>query len=225
MRLAVYALLLAGFCFAAETNEAVDRINEASEVFNEIMSTPDRSVPADLLANSHCVVIVPSLKKAGFIIGGKYGKGVILCRGRSGAGWTGPSTVRIEGGSVGLQIGGAEVDVVMLVRNQGALKKLLQSRFTLGGDATVAAGPVGREASALTDAQMHAEILCYSRSQGIFAGLALTGSTLRQDADDNHKIYGKNVTPKQILLGSVPAPASAKKLIAMLNKYSSSRRG
>lgn len=225
MKLAGCVLLLASVCLAADKNEAVDRVNEAGEVFNEIMSTPDRAIPADLLAKAHCVIIVPSLKKGGFIIGAKYGKGVIVCRGKNGASWTGPSTVRIEGGSFGLQIGGAEVDVVMLVMNQGALKKLLQSKFTLGGDATVAAGPVGREASALTDAQMHAEILSYSRSQGVFAGLALQGSTLRQDADDNRKIYGKNVTPNQILLGSIAAPASAKKLIAVLNKHSSRPRG
>jgi len=225
MRLAFCLLLAATSGIAAEMSEAVARIGEAGEVFTEVMSTPDRAIPSELLAKAHCVVIVPSLKKGGFIVGAQYGKGVIVCRGKRGAGWTGPSTVRLEGGSFGLQIGGAAVDVVMLVMNQGALKKLLESRFTLGGDATVAAGPVGRQASALTDAQMHAEILSYSRSQGIFAGIALQGSTLRQDADDNRKIYGKAVTPTQILMSSVGAPASAKGLISALNKHSSRLRG
>ena len=146
-----------------------------------------------MLANAHCIVIVPALKTAAFLVGGKYGKGYVSCRSKSGPGWSAPGTVRIEGGSVGFQIGGSTTDLIMLVMNERGADKLLSSKFTLGAEGSVAAGPVGRTATAQTDAQMHAEILSWSRSQGLFAGLALEGATLRQDLDDNATLYGKKL--------------------------------
>lgn len=205
---------------AQAAHEAVERLNTAATVLTEVMGTPDKAIPQDLLSKAECVAIVPGVKKVGFGIGGKYGKGVFLCRNPNGQGWTGPSTVRIEGGSFGLQIGGSSTDYVLLVMNARGREKLLESKFTLGADAAVAGGPVGRSAQAQTDAQLHAEILSYSRSRGAFAGVSLEGATLRPDNDDNLRIYGKDVTPKAILTGEVPVPDSAKSLISTLNKYS-----
>src|SRR5467141_2083021 len=167
------------------------------------MGTPDRSIPQDLLDKSHCIVIIPGLKKGAFIIGGKYGKGFISCR-KPGAGWSAPGTVRVEGGSVGFQIGGSESDVVMLVMNERGASKLLSSKFTLGGEGEVAAGPVGREASAQTDAMMRAEILSWSRSRGVFAGISLQGATLRQDDEANRALYGRKIDNRQIVESSTP---------------------
>lgn len=209
----------------AKDNEPAKRLNEAAAVFSEIMATPDKGIPQDMLANAHCVVIVPNLKTAAFVIGGKYGKGFLSCRNKLGTGWSAPGTVRIEGGSVGFQIGGSETDLIMLVMNQRGVDKLLSSKFTLGAEGSVAAGPVGRTATAQTDAQMHAEILSWSRSQGLFAGLALEGATLRQDLDDNRTLYGKKLENRQIVTTRVRTPAAAAKLVALLNKYSARERG
>jgi len=206
----------------AEKAQPVKRLDEAAAVLQEVMATPDRSIPQDLLDKSQCIVIVPALKKGAFILGGKYGKGYISCR-KKGAGWSAPGTVRIEGGSVGFQIGGSESDVIMLVMNERGVNKLLSSKFTLGAEGAVAAGPVGREATAQTDALMHAEILSWSRSQGLFAGLSLQGATLRQDLGDNAAIYGRRITNKEIVQSSMPVPAAAKGLISLLNKYSSAK--
>ena len=203
----------------ASENEPVKRLHEATAVLTEIMSTPDKGIPQDLLSDAHCIVIVPSLKTAAFFFGAKYGKGFLSCR-KHGSGWSAPASVRIEGGSVGFQIGGSETDLIMLVMNQGGRDKLLSSKFTLGAEGSVAAGPVGRTATAQTDAQMHAEILSWSRSQGLFAGLALEGATLRQDLDDNAKLYGRKLENRQIVTTSVRVPKAALKLIALLNKYS-----
>jgi len=200
--------------------DATDRIEEARKVFDEIMSTPDKDIPHDLLAKAHCLVIVPSVKRAGFIVGGQYGVGVAICRQPAAPGWTGPSTVRVEGGSLGLQIGGGETDVVMMVMNETGANKLMKSEFTLGGEGAVMAGPVGRSASAETDAYMRAEIISYSRSRGLFAGVALKGSTLRSDDGDNKKIYGRDVAHEAILQGRIPVPEIAKPLIATVSKYS-----
>jgi lipid-binding SYLF domain-containing protein len=213
------SFLAAGSLSAAD--EAVERQDTAAQVLEEVMGTPEKGIPLDLMQKAHCVIIVPGVKKVGFIVGGRYGKGVASCRGAGGKGWTGPSTVRIEGGSVGLQIGGSSTDFVLLVMNERGAEKLIESKFTLGADAAVAGGPVGRSAQAQTDAQMHAQILSYSRSRGAFAGISLEGATLRQDQDDNRSIYGKAVEPKAILSGEIPAPASSRNLIAMLTKYSS----
>lgn len=219
----VAALALAPL--AAKDDEPAKRLNEAATVFGEIMAAPDKGIPQDMLANAHCIVIVPGLKTAAFLFGGKYGKGYVSCRSKSGAGWSAPGTVRIEGGSVGFQIGGSETDLILLVMNERGMDKLLSSKFTLGAEGSVAAGPVGRTATAQTDAQMHAEILSWSRSQGLFAGLALEGATLRQDLDDNATLYGKKLENRQIVTTAVRAPKAAAKLIAILNKYSSRERG
>ena len=208
----------------AKDNEPAKRLDEAAAVLSEIMATPDKAIPEDLLANAHCVVIVPGLKTAAFLVGGKYGKGYVSCRNKGGTGWSAPGTVRIEGGSVGFQIGGSETDLVMLVMNERGADKLLSSKFTLGAEGSVAAGPVGRTATAQTDAQMHAEILSWSRSQGLFAGLALEGATLRQDLDDNATLYGKKLENRQIVTTRVRTPKAAAKLIALLNKHSARER-
>ena len=204
----------------AAGKDAAKRLDESAAVFSEIMAAPDKGIPQDMLEKSHCVVIVPNLKTAAFLVGGKYGKGFMSCRNKSGSGWSAPGAVRIEGGSVGFQIGGSETDLVMLVMNGRGVDKLLASKFTLGAEGSVAAGPVGRTATAQTDAQMHAEILSWSRTQGLFAGLALEGATLRQDLDDNASLYGKKMENRDIVTTGVRAPKAATKLLALLNKYS-----
>lgn len=206
-------------------NETTDRLNAAADVVSEMMGAPDKGIPKDLLDKAACVVVVPSVKKGAFIIGAKYGRGFIVCRHKSGSGWSAPGGVRIEGGSFGLQIGGSATDVVMLLMNQSAIDKLLSSKFTIGADASAAAGPVGRTASAQTDAQLHAELLTYSRAQGLFAGVSLDGATLRPDDDANKAMYGKKMANRDVVLGTTKAPATAAKLIAELNKYSSRRTG
>lgn len=208
----------------AKDNEPVKRLDESAAVFSEIMATPDKGIPEELLSNAHCIVIVPNLKTGAFIVGGKYGKGYVSCRSKVGPGWSAPATVRIEGGSVGFQIGGSTTDLIMLVMNARGAEKLMESKFTLGAEGSVAAGPVGRTATAQTDAQMHAEILSWSRSQGLFAGLALEGATLRQDLDDNATLYGKKLENKTILTTRVRTPKAAARLLGLLNKYSARER-
>src|SRR3954469_20296076 len=166
----------------AKDNEPAKRLDDAAAVLSEVMSAPDKGIPQEMLEHAHCIVIVPDLKTGAFIVGGKYGKGYLSCRNKGAAGWSAPGTVRIEGGSVGFQIGGSSTDLIMLVMNERGADKLLSSKFTLGAEGSVAAGPVGRTATAQTDAQMHAEILSWSRSQGLFAGLGLEGATPRQDS-------------------------------------------
>jgi len=208
----------------ANESEPVKRLEEAAAVFSEIMATPDKGIPQDMLEKAHCIVIVPGLKKGAFIVGGKYGKGYLSCRNKSGAGWSAPGTVRVEGGSVGFQIGGSETDLVLLVMNERGADRLLSSKFTLGGEGEVAAGPVGRSATAQTDAYMRAEILSWSRSRGVFAGLALQGATLRQDLDDNAALYGKKLENREIVMQGVRPPESASKLLSLLTKYSARER-
>jgi SH3 domain-containing YSC84-like protein 1 len=205
--------------FAQKT--AAERLDAAAQVLQEIMQTPDKGIPQDLFEKAECVIVIPNLKKGGFIVGAKYGRGFISCRKHSGVGWSAPGALKAEGGSFGFLIGGAETDVVMLVMNQGGAAKLLSSQFTLGGDAGVAAGPVGRDSSAQTDAKMSAQILSYSRSRGVFGGLSLTGGTLRQDDEADQELYGSAKTNKEIVLGSTKVPAAAKSFIAALNRYSS----
>lgn len=217
-------ILLAALAVAPLLSAASDgakRLNAAAEVFHEVMSAPDKGIPAELLENAHCIVIVPSLKTAAFVFGAKYGKGYLSCRSKNNTGWSAPGTVRVEGGSFGFQIGGSETDVVMLVMNDEGQGKLLSSKFTLGAEGSVAAGPVGRTATAQTDAQLHAEILSWSRSQGLFAGIALEGATLRQDLDDNAELYGgRKLENREIVTQHVRPPRSASRLLALLNKYS-----
>jgi SH3 domain-containing YSC84-like protein 1 len=201
--------------------EAAQRLEAATAVLNEIMQTPDKGIPQDLFSRAACVIVIPNLKKGGFIVGAKYGRGFISCRKPSGVGWSAPGALKAEGGSFGFLIGGAETDVVMLVMNRGGADKLLSSQFTLGGDAGVAAGPVGRDSSAQTDAKMSAQILSYSRSRGVFGGLSLTGGTLRQDDDADQELYGSAKTNKEIVMGNTRVPAAAKSFVAALNRYSS----
>jgi len=207
----------------ADKDDTAKRLVAATAVLNEIMGTPDKGIPQDLLDKSACAVIVPNVKKGAFIVGAKYGRGFIACRKANGTGWSAPAGVKVEGGSVGFQIGGSETDVIMLLMNQKAVNKLLSSKFTIGGDASAAAGPVGRTSSAETDAQMRAEILTYSRTRGLFAGVSLQGATLRPDDDANEDMYGRKMSNQDIVLGSVKEPAAASGLIAALNKYSQKR--
>ena len=231
MRLIAVGLLFSSLLLAQSANRADNRAEEATtqrlqrsaDVFNEIMATPDKGIPRDLLQRAQCAVIVPSMKKAGFVVGGQYGKGFLTCR--QGGSWSAPAAIRVEGGSFGFQIGGSETDVVMLVMNQGGEDKILSSKFTLGGEGEVAAGPVGRSTSAQTDAKLTAEILSWSRSRGAFAGVALTGATLRQDADSNEALYGKKLDNREIVKGNVAVPPAAQELISALNRYSSSGKG
>lgn len=197
--------------------EHTKRIHESAATLREILNAGDRGIPEALMRHAQCVAIIPNLKRAGFIVGAKYGKGELLCR--TASGWSPPSTIRVEGGSIGLQIGLGETDVILLVNNQSGEEKLLADKFTVGADATVAAGPVGRSADAMTDAMMHAEILAWSRSRGVFGGITLEGATLRPDRDDNAKIYGRAVTAHEIVEGKVTAPPAANDLYEVLDGF------
>ena len=211
-------LILAAATLQAET--AQERLADSAAVFSEIMATPDKGIPQDLLEKAQCVIIVPGMKKAAFVVGGEFGKGFAECRNQGGTGWGAPAAMRAEGGSVGFQIGGSSTDVVMLVMNKRGMEKLASSKFTLGADASVAAGPVGRTADAQTDAYMTAEILAWSRTKGLFAGISLSGATLRPDQDSNKELYGSKMTTKEIINGNLPAPTGADKLVAELNRFS-----
>jgi lipid-binding SYLF domain-containing protein len=213
-------VLLAGASLLQADSKSNQRLQQAAAVFTEAMEMKDQSIPQDLLNKAHCVVIVPGLKKGAFIIGGKFGRGFAHCRANGGQGWTAPAAMRVEGGSLGFQIGGSETDVIMLVMNESGKNKLISSKFTLGGDASAAAGPVGRTAAAQTDVQMRAEILTYSRARGVFAGISLDGATLRPDSDVNEILYGSDRPNREILSGEVPPPEAAKQLLSTLNKYS-----
>lgn len=212
---------LFAFSGPAYAETAAERLAESATVLKEIMSAPDKGIPTDLLKKAHCVVIVPGLKKAGLIVGGKYGRGFLVCRNGETNAWGAPAALRIEGGSFGFQIGASETDVVMLLMDPRSVQGILNSRFTLGGDADVAAGPVGRSTTAQTDATMRAKILSYSRSRGVFAGLALTGATIRQDLDENNEMYGRKWTTKEVIQeGKVAPPRAASDLIDLLTQYS-----
>jgi lipid-binding SYLF domain-containing protein len=225
MRLALFSLCLALPLLAdSPLDEHNKRIRESAGVLDEIMSAGDKSIPKDLLEKAQCVGVVPNLKRAGLILGGQYGKGVLTCRVPEASGWSALSTIRIEGGSVGLQIGAGETDLVFIVMNQSGMEKLTKDKFTVGGDATVMAGPVGRSADAKTDAVAKAEILAYSRSHGVFAGVSLEGATLRPDKDDNAKIYGHEVSQEAILHGKVKATPESKALFEELNKWAPTKR-
>jgi lipid-binding SYLF domain-containing protein len=212
-------VLAAGMAHAAA--EAADRLGAAAETFMEVMDTPDKAIPQDLLNRAQCIVIVPGLKKAAFVVGAKYGRGFVSCRKSDGVGWSAPGAIRVEGGSFGFQIGGAETDAFMLIMNRKGMDRLLSTKFTLGGDAVVAAGPVGRSTQAETDAALTAEILTWSRSRGLFAGISLTGATLREDDDWNKELYGKSMKNREIITGKTAPPAAAAAFMADLNKYSS----
>jgi lipid-binding SYLF domain-containing protein len=218
---AVLAIVVCASMTGAAESDVPKRLQAAADSFTEVMGTPDKSIPQDLLNKAQCIIIVPGLKKGAFILGAKYGRGFASCRKTGGVGWSAPGAMRVEGGSVGFQIGGSETDVFMLVMNKKGMDRLLSTKFTLGGDASVAAGPVGRSTQAETDAAMTAEILTWSRSRGLFAGISLSGATLREDADWNLELYGHKMTNREVLTGGMEAPASANTFMTALNKYSS----
>jgi len=213
------ALLSIGLalCLSVGLRADDERLKNAEAVLKELTATPDNGVPLGLLKKAKCVVIVPSVKKAAIGIGGEYGRGYISCR--NDGSWSAPGGIRIEGGSVGIQIGGSGTDLVMLVRDDRGAEKLLSSQFKIGGDASVAAGPVGRSASAETDITFSAEILAWSRAKGLYAGVSLNGSTIREDGSENKELYGKTISNKEIVTGKIAVPKPAEGLIAVLSKY------
>jgi len=210
----VLAMLgLGTMCWAGSAREdASERLNNATTVLHEIMGTPDKGIPEEVLEHAKCVAVIPHMIKGGFIFGAKSGKGVATCRTENG--WSAPAFITISGGSWGLQIGVEAVDVVLIIQNEKGVQRLLESNFQIGGDASAAAGPVGRHAEAGTDWKMDTEILTYSRAKGVFAGLTLEGASLRQDSDSRHAIYGRGVTTRALLLGKVAVPSVAQPFIA-----------
>jgi len=219
-----YVLLALSLLFALSSSaqkKEEDRLKESYNVLREILGTPDKGIPRDLLDKAECVVVYPSVKKAGFIVGGEYGRGVITCRtGENLQGpWSAPAMFALEGGSVGLQIGGEATDFVLLVMNDKGAESVLSSKVKLGADASAAAGPVGRTTSAETDIVLKAEILSWSRARGVFGGVSLEGSTMRSDNGANKSLYGKELSAKEIVReGKVRTPESGKPLIELLQK-------
>jgi SH3 domain-containing YSC84-like protein 1 len=221
----VSVLALAGTvtsaAFAADREIKVgDRLDASAETLTDMMAASDRGIPRDLMNKARCVVVVPGMKKAGFIVGAKYGRGFAVCRRPGGVGWSAPAAMRVEGGSVGFQIGASETDIILLVMNDSGMRHLLSDKFTIGGDATGAAGPLGREVAAQTDATLNAEMLSYSRAHGLFAGVSLEGATLRPDGDTNREMYGRDATNREILTGDYKTPAGAEKFERALNRES-----
>ena len=202
----------------AKDSKVADRVQSAADVLNEIQGAPDNGIPQRILSSSECVAVVPSLLKGGFIFGAKYGRGLASCR--TPKGWSAPAFFTIEGGSFGLQIGGQAVDLVLLVMNKNGVQHLLSSQFSLGADASVAAGPVGREAEGDTDWKMRSEVLTYSRARGVFAGVTLNGAVVKQDRDSTRDFYGHMVTSKASLTGEIDPPASANAFLTTLAKWS-----
>ena len=221
MKSKLVAVFVGGAILASAASDAPKRLQIAASAFKEVMGIPDKSIPEELLNKAQCIVIVPDLKKGAFFFGAKYGKGFASCRKKDGVGWSAPGAVRIEGGSFGLQIGGTEMDLFMLIMNDRGVDRLLSTKFTLGGDAVAAAGPVGRATQAETDAAMTAEILTWSRARGLFAGISLNGATLRDDEDWNTDMYGKPMKNRDIILGTLAPPKAAEALLGELNRYSS----
>jgi SH3 domain-containing YSC84-like protein 1 len=206
---------LGTLCWADTAREdATERLDNATNVLHEIMGMPDNGIPEEVLEHAKCVAVVPHMVKAGFIFGGKGGKGVATCR--TANGWSAPAFITISGGSWGLQIGVEAVDLVMIIQNEKGMQRLLSSNFQIGADASAAAGPVGRHASAGTDWKMDTEILTYSRAKGAFAGLTLEGASIRQDSDSRHAMYGPKITTRALLLGKVPPPTAARPFLAAI---------
>jgi lipid-binding SYLF domain-containing protein len=216
----MYLILTFALCYSARAGSSraddIHRIEESAEVFQEIMGTPDRAIPEDLLRSAQCIAIIPAEKKFAFFVGGNYGKGLVTCR--TPQGWSAPVFLSVSGGSFGFQFGGTSMDIIMVFRGRNGLKKLLRDKFKIGGDASAAAGPVGRTAAAGTDVEMRAEILTYSRSRGIFAGISLTGAVVRPDNDGNRAFYSATPDRESILDGKVSAPAEAMVLLEAVSK-------
>lgn len=224
MKPILLGFLVCGFAIqtlAADSDQDSQRLKAASATLQEIMGARDKGIPTSLFQKAECVVIIPGMKKAGFVFSGKYGRGYASCR-KEGGGWTDPAGMRIEGGGFGLQAGGSETDVILLVMSRKGMNGLLTSKFTLGGEASVAAGPVGRDATAQTDATMRADILSWSRSRGIFGGLSLQGGTLRPDEDANKGLYGEKVSSKSILTGQSNPTLASDPLKPELDEYGGS---
>jgi lipid-binding SYLF domain-containing protein len=224
MKNLLVAALAAATALSAQS--AVEkRLEAATIVINETMAEGEKSIPKDLLIKSECAVVVPGLKKGAFIVGARFGRGFLTCRTKDGSAWTAPGAIKIEGGSIGLQAGGAEVDVVLLIMNQSGINKLLNNKFTIAADASVAGGPVGRDTTAATDAQMRAEILSYSRSRGVFAGVSLAGATIREDEDAIAELYGaeKKKAKNREILAKETTPTIAQAYLNTLTKYSARR--
>jgi lipid-binding SYLF domain-containing protein len=214
---------LCNFAFAAvaddqpKESKASDRVQAAGDVLNEIESAPDSGIPQEILGKAECVAVVPSMLKGGFIVGAKYGRGLASCR--TPKGWSTPAFFTITGGSVGFQIGGQAVDLVMLIMNNDGMQHLLSSQFALGADASVAAGPVGRHAEGNTDWKMRAQVLTYSRARGVFAGVSLNGAVVKQDKDSTREFYGHMMTSKAALTGEVDPPPAANSFLTTLAKW------
>ena len=221
MRSVVICVALAATGLFGQEETPDHRLRTATAVLHEIVTAPDRGIPKELLSKAQCIVIVPELKKAAFLVGGEYGRGFAACR-NHGA-WSGPAAVRFSGGSFGAQIGGESMDVVMLVMSRDGMEKLVADKFKIGADVSAAAGPVGRTAAADTDLQLHAEILSYSRTRGVFAGVALDGTVVSKDDSEDRKLYGHEVDNKAILEGAVPRPEGATRLISELARYSATK--
>lgn len=216
--LAVLAFaILPSISSASDRQDDINRTHKAAEVFREIMNTPDKGIPRDLLDSAKCIAIIPGDVKFAFVFGGNYGRGLATCR--TDHGWSSPIFIAVDGGSVGYQIGGSSTDLVMLFMNDHALQSLLSDKFKLGGQASVAAGPVGRHASANTDLKLRAEILSYSRSHGVFAGVSLDGAVVQADKSGDRAMYGDNVDRREILDGKVPVPVSARPLLHEIAGY------
>jgi lipid-binding SYLF domain-containing protein len=216
-----YALIasLATGVILGKGSEPDKRMQDAAAVVNEMMGMPDKGVPQSVLDKSQCIVVIPGLKKAAFVVGGQFGRGYASCR-KAGGGWGAPAAVRIEGGSFGLQLGGQSTDVILLVMNQRGMDKLMSDKFTIGADAAAAAGPVGRDAKADTDVLLKAEILSYARSRGAYAGLSLEGATMRPDNEENKKLYGREVNNRDVLAQGMETPSGARPLLQALNHSS-----
>ena len=201
----------------ADQSKAVDRVSAASEVINDIMATPDKAIPEEVMGSAQCVAVVPSMLKGGFLFGGRYGRGVASCR--TPKGWSAPAFFTIKGGSFGFQIGGQAVDLIMLVMNEKGMRDLLSSKFQLGADASAAAGPVGRHAEGATDWKMRAEILTYSRARGVFAGVSLNGAVVKQDKSSTREFYGRMVPFRTSLTGEIQSPEGGRPLLVSLSKF------
>jgi lipid-binding SYLF domain-containing protein len=214
LRVVLFAITLSNVAFAAEA--ASSRLQASATVLNEIMAAPDKGIPSDILSSAKCVAVVPSLLKGGFVVGGAHGRGMATCR--TATGWSAPAPLTTTGGSIGLQIGGQAVDLVMVIMNDRGMQALLTSKFKLGADASVAAGPVGRHTEGSTDWKLRAEVLTYSRARGLFAGISFNGAVIKQDEDATREVYGRMVDFKTILTGSVTTPQSAEAFIAAVRQ-------
>ena len=221
LRIALCGAVLLGFvnlAWSEDREDEVKRVNASADVLNEIMGAPDKGIPQDLMESALCLGVVPSLKKGGFVFGAEYGKGFATCR--TATGWSAPAPFKVVGGSWGLQIGGEAVDLVMLIMNKDGMEKLLSSKFKLGADASVAAGPIGRHAEGETDWKMRAEVLTYSRARGVFAGLTVNGAVIEQDKEATYDFYGHQTSFRDILQGRVAAPSGSESFLAAVRKFS-----